>query len=83
MFCGLHEDRLIVRLPEAERARLLRQEGAHLFEPMPGRLMKEYVVVPTPLTNPDLRKWMAAALDYAAGLPAKAGRQTGRKVRKS
>ncbi len=75
MFCGLHEDRLVVRLPEADRRILLEEPGARIFEPMPGRLMKEYVVVPRPLSNPELSKWLATALRYAAALPPKAARQ--------
>jgi TfoX/Sxy family transcriptional regulator of competence genes len=74
MFCGLHEDRLVARLPEAARAALLEDSDARIFEPMPGRRMREYVVVPRPLTNPDLPKILTAALRYAANLPPKAGR---------
>jgi TfoX/Sxy family transcriptional regulator of competence genes len=73
MFTGLHQESLIVRLPEAERARLLRDPGAAVFEPMPGRQMKEYVAVPPEVVEDAevLRGWMATALDYAASLPAK------------
>jgi TfoX/Sxy family transcriptional regulator of competence genes len=74
MFGGLHEERLFVRLDEAGRRRLLREPGATPFEPMPGRRMTEYVVVPHPLTNRNLPKWLRAALRYAAGLPPKPGR---------
>lgn len=79
MFGGLHKDRLFVRLPEAERRALLGEPGARPFEPMPGRPMAEYVVVPRPMSNPGLSRWLDTALRYAAGLPPKpgrAGRQT-------
>lgn len=46
MFTGLHQDDMIVRLPEARRAELLEREGARPFEPMKGRVMKEYVALP-------------------------------------
>src|SRR3990172_802017 len=46
MFAGLHQADLILRLSEADRANLLKCPGAKLFEPMPGRPMREYVVVP-------------------------------------
>lgn len=46
MFSGLFGDELFVRLPEAERTVLLREPGAHLLEPMAGRPMREYVVLP-------------------------------------
>ena len=73
MFTGLHQENLIVRLQDDERARLLREPGAAVFEPMPGRQMKEYVTVPTELVEDReaLRGWMTIALDYAASLPAK------------
>ncbi len=74
MFTGLHEERLIVRLPEDRRAELLAVDGASVFEPMKGRPMRQYVVVP-PMILGDakaLRAWMRRARDYAASLPAKA-----------
>ena len=76
MFTGLHQENLIVRLPEDERARLLREPGAAIFEPMPGRQMKEYVTVPAEVIEDReaLRGWMTVALDYAASLPAKGPR---------
>ncbi len=42
----LHEHRWVVRLSEDARAELLDEPGAARFEPMPGRPMKEYVVLP-------------------------------------
>ena len=35
-----------VRLSPQDRATLLEEKGASVFEPMPGRAMKEYVVLP-------------------------------------
>ena len=46
MFAAVHQESLLVRLGEKDRAELLAQPGAHLFEPMEGRPMKEYVVFP-------------------------------------
>ncbi|WP_139489072.1 TfoX/Sxy family protein [Brevibacillus dissolubilis] len=46
MFAGLYGDQVFVRLPEAERQRLIEEEGATQFAPMQGRPMKEYVTVP-------------------------------------
>src|ERR1700736_3305374 len=45
MFLGLFQDQMIIRLPEKAREDLI-HEGGELFEPMPGRPMREYVVVP-------------------------------------
>ena len=72
MFAGTFGESVVVKLPEAERARALDQ-GASTFEPMPGRAMREYVVVPpTALADEaQLRGWVRRAFDYVAALPAK------------
>jgi TfoX/Sxy family transcriptional regulator of competence genes len=73
MFTGTHEQNIVVRLPEAERVKLLRQDGAAAFAPMPGRAMTEYVAVPPAMHGKPrrLRGWMEKALAYAAALPPK------------
>jgi len=73
MFAAVHQESLFARLDEKDRAELLAQPGAHLFEPMEGRPMKEYVVFPDALlTDRDaLRGWMARGLAYAASLTPK------------
>jgi TfoX/Sxy family transcriptional regulator of competence genes len=73
LFAGLHQESFIVRLSEADRARAKAQHGARAFEPMPGRSMREYVVLPdATLTNRrQLSSWLRRALDYAGSLPAK------------
>ncbi len=73
MFSGLHQADLMVRLPDAERAALLALPGAHGFEPMPGRPMREYVVVPASLhaDRRALARWIEKALHYGASLPNK------------
>ena len=73
MFAAVHQESLFARLDQKDRAELLAQPGAHLFEPMEGRPMKEYVVFPDALlTDRDaLRGWMARGLAYAASLPPK------------
>jgi TfoX/Sxy family transcriptional regulator of competence genes len=71
MFCGLFEDQFIVRLSDAERGAFLKQPGAKVFEPMPGRPMKEYVLVPPAVVEREalLGGWLRQALDYVGGLP--------------
>jgi TfoX/Sxy family transcriptional regulator of competence genes len=73
MFAAVHQESLFVRLGEKDRAELLAQPGAHLFEPMEGRPMKEYVVFPVDMLadHEALRGWMARGLAYAASLPSK------------
>jgi TfoX/Sxy family transcriptional regulator of competence genes len=73
MFAAVHQESIFVRLGEDDRAALLAHHGAHLFEPMEGRPMREYVVFPEEmLADPGaLRAWMAKGLTYAASLPPK------------
>jgi hypothetical protein len=48
------EDAMVFKLPDADaREEALKLKGAHLFEPMQGRQMKEWVVVP----NTHEREW--------------------------
>jgi TfoX/Sxy family transcriptional regulator of competence genes len=76
MFAGVFQSVLFVRLGEGDRARLLAREGAAPFEPMPGRAMKEYMVLPPSVvaSETELRQWLARALAYAGSLPPKAPR---------
>jgi hypothetical protein len=77
MFMGLHEDRLILRLSEEDRRSLIDGHGARIFEPMPGRPMKEYVVVPPELVHDDaVGEWVARAHVHARSLPPKTPKAT-------
>jgi hypothetical protein len=81
MFMGLHQENMILRLSEEDRAEALKVDGSRIFEPMPGRPMKEYVALaPTVLQNRDgVRAWAARALAYAGALPGKAAKSSGKK----
>jgi TfoX/Sxy family transcriptional regulator of competence genes len=72
LFCGLHQDSIIVRLPEARRDALVAQ-GASVFEPMPGHAMKEYVVAPLEIVadRERLRALLGEALVHASSLAPK------------
>ena len=80
MFGGLHEHRCFVRLGEAQRKRLLDVPGASCFEPIAGRRMKEYVVVPDSFSRAELAEWLALALRYAVSLPPR--RRTPKRARR-
>ena len=73
MFSGLHEAGMVLRLPDEHRAEFLRLKGAEQFEPMPGRVMREYVVVPKVLLKAaeQLREWVEKSLSYVSSLPTK------------
>lgn len=79
MFSGLHEAGMVLRLPDEQRAEFLRLKGAKQFEPMPGRVMREYVVVPKVLLNApeQLRAWVEKSLAYVLSLPAKPKKGSG------
>ena len=73
MFAGTFQDKIVARLSQAARGRALKA-GAKQFEPMPGRPMKEYVVVPAAdVAKPAaLAKWIEQSRTYATTLPEKA-----------
>ncbi len=64
---------MILRLSEGPRTELLAIEGGKLFEPMPGRPMREYVVVPLSIVQDreKLSQWVSKALEHAASLKPK------------
>ena len=69
---SLHRESWIVRLPDAERAELV-DAGWSEFEPMPGRPMRGYVVMPDEVaTDPQqARTWVERAASYVRTLPPK------------
>ena len=73
MFMGLHGSALFVRLSEGDRAELLKDDGASVFEPMKGRPMKEYVLVPAEWRQqPDkVLEWVERSLEWAGTMPEK------------
>ncbi len=74
MFAGLFQDSMFLRLSPEHRAALCAHRGARPFEPMAGRPMREYVVVPPAIlaSENQLREWLEKARAYAASLPPKA-----------
>lgn len=75
MLAGLHQEDFILRLPGDARAEIAR-DGARPFAPMPGRTMREYVVLPPSLIadGAAMARWLARAIDHVASMPAKAPR---------
>jgi len=70
---GLFRDRWMIRLPDDDRAELLALPGAGPFEPMAGRPMKGYAVLPTDVVDDDaaLDGWLERAIAFVRTLPAK------------
>ena len=73
MFAGLHRDTMVVRLGTAELAAFLALPGARPFEPMPGRPMTGYAVVPEAMLadEPEIRAWLQRSLAFTRTLPPK------------
>ncbi|MDQ1411521.1 MAG: hypothetical protein QOE07_109 [Acidimicrobiaceae bacterium] len=72
LFMSLYEDHLVLRLGGDDRSALL-DLGGHVFEPMAGRPMKDYVLVPDALVadTGEMAAWVQRALAHAASLPPK------------
>jgi hypothetical protein len=71
MITGLHQQRWVVRLAQPDLAALT-AEGGTPFEPMPGRAMGGFLVLPEPLTAPEaVRPWLERALAHGRSMPAK------------
>jgi TfoX/Sxy family transcriptional regulator of competence genes len=73
MVGGLHQDTIMLRLPDDLRAERF-AEGWSAFEPMPGRPMREYVALP-PDVAADVdaaRGWLERAAAHVRTLPPKA-----------
>jgi TfoX/Sxy family transcriptional regulator of competence genes len=72
MAAGLFQDDVFVRLGEPDRAAVV-QLGGRPFEPVPGRPMRQYVILPKEIvaSHHDLGGWVARAAGYAASLPPK------------
>jgi hypothetical protein len=73
MATGLFADHWVVRLPDAE-IDAAKAAGAEPFEPMPGKPMKSFVVIPAVDVADDaaIRGWVERGLAHAASMPAKA-----------
>ena len=72
MATGLFADTWVVRLP-ADEIEPAKAAGAGSFEPMPGKPMKTFVVVPAADVDDDaaIRGWVERGIALAASMPAK------------
>jgi hypothetical protein len=73
MWTGLHQFNWVVRLPEEARTELFEIEGAGPFEPMPGRPMTGFAVLPGSVLADEeaLHHWLAVAFAHALAMPPK------------
>ena len=63
MFAGAHREDIFLRLSEPDHDAVFEIDGIRPFEPMPGRVMREYVVVPAPIyqSGTEFPSWLARA----------------------
>jgi len=73
MVTSLFNDHWVVRLPDADRAKLLAIDGSGPFAPMAGREMKGYAIVPPSIVGDDaaLDGWLQRAFAHGRSLPPK------------
>jgi TfoX/Sxy family transcriptional regulator of competence genes len=74
LFAGVQADNLFVRLSEEDRRRALAtSDEVTIFEPVAGRQMKEYLVLPESMCQNEeqLTTWLRRAYQYACSLPPK------------
>jgi TfoX/Sxy family transcriptional regulator of competence genes len=74
MFAGVHEDTLLIRLSAPDRVAIIAgNDEVSQFEPMEGRPMKEYVVLPPSIYGDGrlFHDWLDRSHKYASSLPPK------------
>ncbi len=80
MLAGIFRDGIMLRLSAADRDRFLQIPGAKLFEPYPGRPMREYVDLPDGIKKSadEFMVWLMRGYEYVKAMPPKE-----KKVRKT
>ncbi|MCI4366351.1 MAG: TfoX/Sxy family protein [Thermoplasmata archaeon] len=73
MFFGVFGPDLFVRLSDADRREIMQTEGAAPFEPMKGRPMAGYVLLPDPvLERPEKAgEWVRRSRTWVSTMPTK------------
>jgi TfoX/Sxy family transcriptional regulator of competence genes len=74
MFAGVFENDIFIRLSEQDRQKLTSENDEVMpFEPMKGRVMKEYVILSDSMYNdPEkFRELLSSSYDYVSSLPVK------------
>ena len=73
MLACVFQDRIMVRLSAVDRAVFLTMPNTKVFEPSPGRAMREYVEAPSAaeMAATELRGWIQRGAKYVATLPKK------------
>ena len=73
MFMGLFQSKVFIRLSPADKEKFLILDDTEQFEPLPGRIMKEYVILPQKILKDfkELSFWINRSLEFVSSLPPK------------
>jgi TfoX/Sxy family transcriptional regulator of competence genes len=74
MFTGLFKDKLFLRLGPEDRQELMKKnKDIEGFQPLPGRIMKEYVIIPERIysTKKTFDPLVVKSMKFVASLPPK------------
>ena len=78
MCIGVHEENFILRLSADDQQEFLQHPAVTHFTPMPGRPMREYLLLP-PVVHQDsalFRAWIHRSVEYVRTLPPPAKKKT-------
>ncbi len=84
MCTGLHQENWIIRLREEDRLEIFMEHQTTPFEPMKGRIMKEYVILPEEILADEklLLSWIERSIQYVKSLPPKPPKKPSKRVSK-
>ncbi len=74
MLAGVFENDIFIRLSEPDREKIVSEyDEVNPFEPIKGRIMKEYVVLPESIYNDPEKfpEWLNRSYHYVSSLPSK------------
>lgn len=74
MLAGVHQDNIFLRLSPRDKEKILSEnDEVTPFEPMEGRVMREYVVLPESIFDRDdlLEEWLERSHAFVSSLPPK------------
>ena len=74
MFIAAHEENVILRVSQDDKQKALADiNDVKKFEPMPGRIMKDYIVIPDSVYNDKkiFSEMLSKSVEYVSSLPPK------------
>ncbi|OGD45838.1 hypothetical protein A3K70_04675 [Candidatus Bathyarchaeota archaeon RBG_16_48_13] len=74
MFTGVHAEDIFLRLSTSDIQKIMKTHSQVTpFEPMPGRAMSGYVVIPKTVHMNDkaFAEWLGRSIEYVSSLPPK------------